>query len=93
MNQRKQCKRCYVSGRVQGVYYRSSTRSQAMALGVTGSAVNLSDGTVLVTMCGDADALESLCNWLWQGPQYAKVENVECEIAEDVEVGNSFNTG
>ena len=87
-----QCKRCYVSGRVQGVYYRSATRSQAMALGITGSAVNLSDGRVLVTMCGDADALESLLNWLWQGPQYAKVENVVCETADDVEVSNNFST-
>ena len=85
------CKRCYVSGRVQGVYYRGSTRSQAMALGVTGSATNLPDGRVMVIMCGNADAIESLSNWLWQGPQYAKVEKVVCEVVLDIEVNNSFD--
>ena len=42
------CKRCVVSGRVQGVYYRGSTARVAASLGVTGHAVNLADGRVEV---------------------------------------------
>ena len=37
-------RRCLVSGRVQGVWYRAATRERAVALGVTGHALNLADG-------------------------------------------------
>ena len=58
------CRRCYVSGRVQGVFYRASTREQARLLGVTGYARNLHDGTVEVLACGDETAVLKLCGWL-----------------------------
>ncbi len=71
--------RCRVSGRVQGVWYRASTRQQAAELGVTGHARNLDDGTVEVFACGDEDALAALVEWLWQGPPAARVDAVELE--------------
>lgn len=73
-------KKCRVSGRVQGVYFRGSAQKQALALGVTGSAKNLSNGCVEVCMFGEYDALEALQNWLFIGPQYAQVSKVQCDV-------------
>ncbi len=73
------CRRCIVSGRVQGVYYRGSTATQAEALGLTGSATNLPDGTVEVIVCGDAEGVERLQQWLWQGSEWSVVSGVQCE--------------
>lgn len=73
------CRRCLVSGRVQGVFFRASTRYEALALGLTGRAVNLPDGRVEVIACGAEDALDSLCRWLESGPPEASVTSVECE--------------
>lgn len=73
------CLRCRVEGRVQGVFYRASTRNKARELGVTGYARNLADGAVEVLACGDAAAVEALRNWLWEGPAQAQVERVACE--------------
>lgn len=69
--------RFLVSGRVQGVFYRASTREQALALGLLGHARNLQDGRVEVVAEGDATALAALERWLWQGPPAAKVDVVE----------------
>jgi acylphosphatase len=70
-------RRCLVSGRVQGVFYRASTRQRAVELGVTGHAKNLSDGRVEVLAVGPATAVQQLCDWLWVGPPSAKVTRVE----------------
>jgi len=87
-----QCRKCIVTGRVQGVYYRGSTQKQALALGVQGSARNLPDGRVEVIMCGQPDDLESLCNWLWQGPQFAEVNDVSCEAFTPSTLPDGFAT-
>lgn len=68
--------RCLVSGRVQGVFYRASTRAQALTLGLSGFARNLDDGRVEVLACGDLKALKELESWLWQGPPGARVSDV-----------------
>jgi acylphosphatase len=72
-------RRCLVSGRVQGVYFRASTRQRAEALGVTGHARNLPDGRVEVLACGTEEAVGALCRWLWQGPPAAHVTDVAVE--------------
>lgn len=72
------CVRCLVSGRVQGVWFRAATRERARQLGLTGRAVNLADGRVEVIACGDAAAVQALCDWLWQGPELAQVADVQC---------------
>jgi acylphosphatase len=85
------CRRCVVSGRVQGVFYRATTRSRAQELGVTGWARNRPDGRVEVLACGDSRAVETLCDWLWQGPGAARVDRVECEPAA-VDPPDNFTT-
>jgi acylphosphatase len=75
--------RFIVSGRVQGVFYRASARAQALALGVSGHAKNLPDGSVEVLASGSADALDALQRWLRQGPPAARVESVSREDLPD----------
>jgi acylphosphatase len=70
-------RRCYVSGRVQGVFYRGSTRQKAIEVGCTGYARNLTDGRVEVLAVGASSAVQSLIDWLWQGPPSARVTDVE----------------
>lgn len=70
------CLHCYVEGNVQGVFYRHSTREKAKQLGIGGWVKNLSDGRVEVLACGEAEALEELRNWLWDGPPRAEVTDV-----------------
>jgi len=70
-------RRCWVSGRVQGVYFRASARQQAVRLGVNGYARNLPDGRVEVLMIGPTAATQALIAWLWQGPPSAAVTHVE----------------
>lgn len=66
-----------IAGKVQGVYYRASTRDQANALGVMGFVRNENDGSVYAEIEGDEEGVEKLIAWCKQGPQGAKVENVK----------------
>ena len=72
----KQCIKALVSGKVQGVFFRQSTRREAQRLGLTGYAINLSDGRVEVIACGAETALEELIEWLRIGPEMAHVDDV-----------------
>ena len=69
--------RFLVEGKVQGVWFRASTREQAIALGLSGVAKNLDDGRVEVLAVGDAAAIEALGRWLEHGPPMARVDRVE----------------
>lgn len=80
-------RRYHVSGRVQGVYFRASTRERATALGVTGHARNLADGRVEVLACGPLTAVDQLCEWLWEGPPTARVTGVTVEEVRPEEIG------
>ncbi|WP_434991108.1 acylphosphatase [Xanthomonas melonis] len=71
-----QAARFVVGGVVQGVWYRASTREQALALGLRGHARNQADGSVEVVAAGNAAALDALERWLWQGPPAASVVSV-----------------
>ena len=72
-------RRCFVSGRVQGVFYRASTRQRATELGLSGYARNLPDGRVEVLAVGEPRAVQALLDWLWQGPPAAEVKQVEVQ--------------
>ena len=71
------CKRCLVSGRVQGVYYRATAARRAHELGVRGYARNLPDGRVEVLVCGDDQSVSAFVKWLWIGSSASKVTAVE----------------
>lgn len=75
----KQCIKVLVSGRVQGVFFRDSTRSKARRLGITGYAINLPDGRVEVLACGDRASLDTLVQWLHIGPPSAQVNELQSE--------------
>lgn len=86
------CLRCYVTGRVQGVFFRESTRQEAESLGVTGSAANLPDGRVKVVACGEEPAVRALVDWLREGPRMAEVEDVQVEEMQPDDVPDGFST-
>lgn len=86
------CRRFNVSGRVQGVFFRASTRDVAVPLNITGHAVNLPDGSVEVLACGKQAALAELERWLHEGPRMASVTNVEASDVE-CEKPEGFTTG
>lgn len=85
-----ECVRYRVSGRVQGVFYRASTRRKAVELGISGRVRNLPDGSVEVLACGDAAALDTLREWLQVGPEMARVDSVECTAAPEVDPPADF---
>lgn len=66
-----------VSGKVQGVWFRASTREQALRLGLRGSANNRADGSVEVVVFGSSETVDELERWLWQGPPLAEVVRVD----------------
>ncbi|HEX4052296.1 MAG TPA: acylphosphatase [Steroidobacteraceae bacterium] len=88
-------RRCYVSGRVQGVNYRASARRQALAAGITGYARNLPDGRVEVFACGAGHAVQALIEWLWVGPSAARVTSVVVEelATQGTHCPSEFTTG
>ena len=81
-----------VYGRVQGVWFRDSTRREAQRLGITGHAINLPDGSVEVLACGTGVALSKLESWLHEGPPLASVSRVEVCSVDWVEAA-SFTIG
>lgn len=69
-------RRFIVSGKVQGVFFRASTRKKALDKGLSGYAKNLQSGQVEVLVQGDVNSVTQLALWLEEGPQYASVDSV-----------------
>jgi len=69
----------FVSGTVQGVFYRANTRDTAREAGIDGWVKNLSDGRVEAVFEGPEDAVESMVAWCHEGSPRAEVDNVEVE--------------
>ena len=72
----------FVSGRVQGVFFRDHTRTWAKALNLTGWVMNLNDGRVEVLAEGEKEDIEGLIEKLKEGPPLARVDNVEANWEE-----------
>ena len=70
----------YVSGQVQGVFFRDSTRERAEQLGLAGWVRNLSDGRVEAIFEGPSEKVREMVRWCEEGPSHAEVEDVEAEI-------------
>jgi acylphosphatase len=74
-------RRLVVHGRVQGVFFRASTRDQARASGVAGWVRNRADGAVEVWLEGREDAVGQVERWIRAGgPDFAAVDRVEAEL-------------
>jgi acylphosphatase len=69
-------RRFLVFGKVQGVFFRHSTRLEAERLALRGMARNMPDGSVEVLVQGRAAAVEELRVWLQRGPAQARVDEV-----------------
>jgi acylphosphatase len=71
-----------VSGLVQGVFFRYTTRKVARKLGLKGYVKNMPNGTVYIEAEGEEEQLNQLLKFTYTGPPHAKVENVEYEFRE-----------
>lgn len=67
----------FVSGKVQGVYYRANTRETARDKGVEGWVRNLDDGRVEAVFEGEKGTVETMVEWCHEGSPRAEVEDVE----------------
>jgi acylphosphatase len=75
-----------VSGRVQGVFFRQSSKKKAAEFGITGSVRNLEDGRVEIIAQADTDILKAFIQWCHKGPitaQVVDVELVEMQVHEN----------
>ena len=76
-----QAKHIWVSGKVQGVYFRASTAKKAHKLNLSGWVRNLGDARVEVFAQGGEESLMQLLLWCKKGPVLAKVSEVKHEVA------------
>jgi acylphosphatase len=85
-------RRCFISGRVQGVAYRASARAEAAKLGIAGYARNLPDGRVETLLYGPETNVQTMIAWLKIGPPAAHVTRIEVEELELTEPPRGFTT-
>lgn len=71
-----------VTGKVQGVFFRKSTKAQADMLGITGWVCNTKAGAVAFLIVGEEPALATMQQWLHSGPRLARVDKVDCETCQ-----------
>ncbi len=83
--------RVFVSGRVQGVFYRASLAEKANTLDLTGFVRNLPDGRVEFVAQGAPDSVEALIGWSREGPPMASVTDVESEALGHAESYGEFS--
>jgi acylphosphatase len=74
--------RVIVTGRVQGVFFRTETADRARSLGLAGSVRNRPDGAVEAVFEGDEERVDSLVRWCERGPSGARVDTVNVEPEE-----------
>ncbi len=66
----------FISGKVQGVFFRSSTKDKAEELGISGWVRNLADGRVEAVFEGKEGSVKRMIEWCREGPEYARVKDV-----------------
>jgi acylphosphatase len=69
--------RLFISGSVQGVFFRANAMYQAQGLGITGWVRNCRDGRVEVVLEGEKLAVDEMISWCRKGPPGAAVDNLE----------------
>jgi acylphosphatase len=80
-----------ISGRVQGVWFRASTKQKAEQLGLKGWVRNADDGCVEAFFQGDEKQVNEMINWCHHGPSLAKVEKVEVTKKESIDMFEDFS--
>ncbi|MFL5321572.1 MAG: acylphosphatase [Myxococcaceae bacterium] len=68
-----------ITGKVQGVFFRESTKTKARELGLSGWVKNLDDGSVQALAQGETDKIDELIQWAHRGPPAARVTDVSVE--------------
>ena len=81
----QRCVRLRIRGRVQGVFYRDSTRREAQRLGLRGWVRNRSNGSVEAVALGPPERIAALIDWCHEGPPLARV----AEVAVTEEAGDA----
>ncbi len=81
-----------VIGKVQGVYFRGTTVSRALELGLTGYAKNLSDGSVEVIAEGKKEKIAKFVEFLHKGPMTARVDKVKINYSPAINEFEEFRT-
>jgi acylphosphatase len=76
-------RRVVVRGEVQGVFFRDSTRREALERGVAGWVTNRDDGAVEAVFEGPPDAVEAMVEWCRSGPSRANVGDMDVSVEED----------
>ena len=69
-------------GKVQGVYYRASTKAKAISIGLTGYVKNKPNGDVVIHVQGNKATIDQLIEWCHVGSERAVVNNVICTPAD-----------
>lgn len=80
----------FVSGRVQGVFFRDKTRRKAEELNVQGWVRNLPDGRVEAVFEGAKESVEKMVDWVREGPAFAQVDNMKLSWQDHTGEYNSF---
>jgi acylphosphatase len=80
----------FVTGKVQGVFFRQNTKRQAQSRGVCGWVSNLSDGRVEAVFEGEAVFVKEVIDYCYHGPSFAKVEHVEVFFEDYTGVFSDF---
>jgi acylphosphatase len=84
------CLRLKIKGRVQGVWFRESTKQKADEFEICGWVQNSKDGSVIAEAEGEEEKLQNLIKWCHQGPEMARVEKVEVEEMSELRNYSNF---
>ncbi len=79
-----------VRGRVQGVFFRDSTRREADKRGIAGWVRNREDGAVEAVFQGSPDAVEAMVEWCRSGPDRAEVEDMAVSVEGESDALDGF---
>ena len=83
--------RLIIQGKVQGVFFRASTKDKAKELGLKGFVRNRQDGAVEVVAEGDINQLQKLVDWCHIGPDLSRVDSVQSDWQPYVVQFEEFN--
>ena len=78
----------FISGRVQGVFYRATCHGEGAARGLAGWVRNLPDGRVEALLQGPKEKVEDMVKWCFRGPRHAQVSDIDVtyeDPADDVQ--------